>query len=52
MEDPLAEALLRGEVKEGESVEVDFDSEGKKLSFSSRESDPGQPETEAVETEK
>ncbi|MEM7144186.1 MAG: ATP-dependent Clp protease ATP-binding subunit [Verrucomicrobiota bacterium] len=52
MEDPLAEALLRGEVKEGENVNVDFDKENKKLTFSSSEPDPGQPETEAVETEK
>ncbi|MEM8952909.1 MAG: ATP-dependent Clp protease ATP-binding subunit [Verrucomicrobiota bacterium] len=51
MEDPLAEALLRGDVKEGENVAVDFDKENKKLTFSSSEPDHGQPETEPVETE-
>jgi ATP-dependent Clp protease ATP-binding subunit ClpC len=49
LEDPLAEHLLRGDVKEGDVVVVDADKEEKRLTFKARESDP--EETEPVESE-
>jgi ATP-dependent Clp protease ATP-binding subunit ClpC len=33
LEDPLAEELLRGSIKEGEPITVDIDEEGKRLAF-------------------
>ncbi|MFP4281421.1 MAG: ATP-dependent Clp protease ATP-binding subunit [Opitutales bacterium] len=33
LEDPLAEELLRGDVKEGDPIHVDVDDEGKRLTF-------------------
>ncbi len=49
LEDPLAEHLLRGDVKEGDTVDVTADAKEKKLAFNARESDPEHPE--AVESE-
>lgn len=36
LEDPLAEALLRGDLKEGEAVNVDVSEDGKSLSFTQK----------------
>ena len=49
LEDPLAEHLLRGDIKEGDIVEVDANLEEKCLVFRAVESDP--EETEPVESE-
>ncbi len=49
LEDPLAEHLLRGDIKEGDIVEDDANREEKRLVFRAVESDP--EETEAVESE-
>ena len=41
MEDPLAESLLRGDLKEGEPVHVDVADDGKSLTFSQKTAAPG-----------
>jgi ATP-dependent Clp protease ATP-binding subunit ClpC len=33
IEDPLAEHLLRGDIREGDIVQVSFDAENKRLKF-------------------
>lgn len=46
IEDPLAEHLLRGDVKEGDTVRVSYDEEKKRLTFSADATgSPPQPET-------
>ncbi|MGC9451207.1 MAG: ATP-dependent Clp protease ATP-binding subunit [Oceanipulchritudo sp.] len=41
LEDPLAESLLRGDLKEGETVRVDVTEDGKALNFSQQAHAPG-----------
>ena len=41
LEDPLAEALLRGELKEGEIVQVGVSEDGKSLNFTQKSPAPG-----------
>jgi ATP-dependent Clp protease ATP-binding subunit ClpC len=41
LEDPLAESLLRGDLKEGEVVHVDVSDDGKVLTFSQKAAAPG-----------
>ena len=41
VEDPLAEALLRGDLKEGETVYVDVSEDGKALTFTQKAPTPG-----------
>ena len=41
LEDPLAESLLRGDLKEGEEVFVDVSDDGKALSFTEKSSAAG-----------
>jgi hypothetical protein len=41
LEDPLAECLLRGDLKEGETVYVDVSEDGKVLTFSQKAPTPG-----------
>ena len=48
IEDPLAEHLLRGDIKEGDSVKVTFDDEKKALKFSTDSSGGSQTEPEAA----
>jgi ATP-dependent Clp protease ATP-binding subunit ClpC len=49
IEDPLAEHLLRGDVKEGDTVKVTFDTEAKRLKFSASSGEEGEAaKTEAV----
>ena len=50
IEDPLAEHLLRGDVKEGDFVTVTFDEELKKLKFSAKGPD-ATPTVEAASTD-
>ena len=47
IEDPLAEHILRGEVKEGDTVRVSYDEEGKRLKFAA-EHDSQKPATAEV----
>jgi ATP-dependent Clp protease ATP-binding subunit ClpC len=49
LEDPLAEHLLRGDVKDGDRVTISTDKDGKNLKFKVDESDPGEVETVAKE---
>jgi ATP-dependent Clp protease ATP-binding subunit ClpC len=49
LEDPLAEHLLRGDIKEGDLVTVTFNKEDKRLAFSAQEIDPGEPASAAQE---
>jgi ATP-dependent Clp protease ATP-binding subunit ClpC len=41
LEDPLAEALLRGDFKEGEVVQVDVSENGKQLNFRQKSAPAG-----------
>jgi ATP-dependent Clp protease ATP-binding subunit ClpC len=41
LEDPLAESLLRGDLKEGEIVQVDVADDGKVLTFVQKAAAPG-----------
>ncbi len=50
IEDPLAEHLLRGEVKEGEDVVMSFDEENKRLKFTSKPREETPPEPESAST--
>ncbi|MCP4847447.1 MAG: ATP-dependent Clp protease ATP-binding subunit [Verrucomicrobiaceae bacterium] len=49
LEDPLAEHLLRGEVKDGDKVLITTDKDGKNLRFKIEEGDPEGVETVAKE---
>ena len=49
LEDPLAEHLLRGDVKEGDLIAVSADPEEKRLKFEVQEGDPEQREPVAEE---
>jgi ATP-dependent Clp protease ATP-binding subunit ClpC len=40
MEDPIAEEILKGEFKEGDTILVDYSGEGEKLSFSVKLTEP------------
>ena len=40
LEDPLAEHLLRGDVKDGDFVSVTFDKKENKLKFKAQKSEP------------
>jgi len=48
IEDPLAEALLRGEVKEGDTVKLIHEPNAKELKFVSLGEDPGAPPSETA----
>jgi ATP-dependent Clp protease ATP-binding subunit ClpC len=48
IEDPLAEALLRGEVKEGDTVKLIHEPDAKGLKFISLGEDPGTPPSETA----
>ncbi len=51
MEDPLAELVLKGDAREGSTINVSFDSEAKKLKFTPEEpSDQPPKETASVES--
>jgi len=45
LEDPLAEHLLRGDVKDGDKVTITTEKDGKKLKFKAEEGDPEECET-------
>lgn len=47
LEDPLAEQLLRGDVKDGDNVTISTDKDGKKLKFTVEGGDPEEVETVA-----
>jgi ATP-dependent Clp protease ATP-binding subunit ClpC len=49
LEDPLAEHLLRGDVKDGDKVTITADKDGKNLKFKAEEGDPEECETVAEE---
>ena len=49
LEDPLAEHLLRGDVKEGDFVTVKRLKDENRLAFSAEEIDPGEPEKISAE---
>ncbi|MFP6873217.1 MAG: ATP-dependent Clp protease ATP-binding subunit [Verrucomicrobiales bacterium] len=49
LEDPLAEHLLCGDVKDGDKVTITIDKEGKSLKFKAEEGDPEECETVAEE---
>ena len=49
LEDPLAEHLLRGDIKEGDLVTVTAIKDEKRLGFSADETDPGEPEPASKE---
>ncbi len=49
LEDPLAEHLLRGDVKDGDKVTITIDKDGKNLKFKAEEGDPEECETVAEE---
>ena len=51
VEDPLAEHLLRGDIKEGDTVKVIFDAEKKQLKFTADSSGGSQPEPETAAKE-
>ena len=51
VEDPLAEHLLRGDIKEGDTVRVIFDEEKKQLKFTADSSGGSQPEPETAAKE-
>ncbi|MEM0895914.1 MAG: ATP-dependent Clp protease ATP-binding subunit [Verrucomicrobiota bacterium] len=51
LEDPLAEHLLRGDVKPGDTVTVSKAEDEKRLKFSADESDPGEAEPVTSEVE-
>jgi ATP-dependent Clp protease ATP-binding subunit ClpC len=44
IEDPLSEHLLRGEVREGDQVQVSVDEDGKRLKFATEAQPPLQPQ--------
>ena len=48
IEDPLAEHILRGDVKEGDTVRVTYDEEGKRLKFSAEHPSQQPATAEAV----
>jgi len=51
IEDPLAEHLLRGDIKEGDTVKVIFDEEKQGLKFTADAREGAQPEAEAATKE-
>ena len=50
VEDPLAEHLLRGDIKEGDTVKVAYDEDKKGLKFSAESSGGSQTEPETAAT--